>query len=207
MTYNTTTVSSQKPNSSGNITLNISNLDDLSGTLAAGTYLVYNGSDFVVTNTPGTGAPSIFIGDGGTSNYPKTLSLNDKVCFYSSSPFNQIPGATLNLLSGETNWYESVTLPAGKYYIRGTCVGDFTSSANPNMTYRFKTAASYYGILGASYDDIASGGSYPYESVAMLSLTSTSTIFLNIDTISSANSTTTSNQSKYGHLFVMQVKT
>jgi hypothetical protein len=212
MSHNKIKAAGSEPNRESEVTVNLANLSDISGTLAADKYLVYDGSNFVVTDkpTPSSVDPQvIFIGDGGTNNYPRTLTEGEEVCFYSASPYNSITGASLNLLSGETNWYESVTLPAGKYYFRGACIGDFTASSNPNMAYRFAVTAggTRYGTFGASYDDIASGGSYPYESAAFISLSTGTTIVLEITGVNNANSTTTSNQSKYGHLYIMRVST
>ena len=89
--------------------------------------------------------------------------------------------------------------------MRGVCVGDFTSSATPNMTYRFHNGSALTGGAGASYDSLASGGNYPYESTALFTLASSTTIYLNIVSVSNANATTTDNQSKYGHLYIMKV--
>ena len=205
MSHNKIKVAGQAPNSSGDIDVGLADLGDITGTLAANTYLKYDGANFAVTTAPGSGVDAIFIGAGETDNYPRTLSAGDEVCFYDTNPYEGITGATLNLLSGETDWYESVTLPAGTYYFRGTLVGDFTASASPNATYRFRISTTNYGSFGAAYDDIASGGAYPYESAAMITLSSSSTVYLRLDTVSSANSTTTSNQSKHGHLFILKV--
>ena len=89
--------------------------------------------------------------------------------------------------------------------MRGVCVGDFTASASPNMTYRFYNGSAVTGAAGASYDSVASGGNYPYESTAIITLASATTIHLRILTVSNANTTTTDNQSKYGHLYIMKV--
>lgn len=205
MSHNKIKVSGQAPDSTGDIDLGLADLNDITGTLAANTYLKYDGANFAVTAAPGSGVESIFIGAGESDNYPRTLTAGDEVCFYDTDPYEGITGATLNLLSGETDWYESVTLPSGTYYLRGTLIGDFTASANPNATYRFRVSTTDYGSFGAAYDDIASGGAYPYESTAMITLSSSSTVYLRLATVSSANSTTTSDQSKHGHLFIMKV--
>lgn len=205
MSHNKITVASQSPDANGNVDVSFSNLSDVAGTPAANTYYVYDGNNFNPTSVQSVPLPTIFLAEGASDNYPRTLAAGEEVCFYASNPYNNITSATLNLLSGQTNWYESVTLPAGTYYLRGTCVGDFTSSATPNMTYAFKESTNSFGSHGASYDSAASGGVYPYESVAMIELTGSTTVFLNIETVSNANSTTTSNQSKYGHLLIMKV--
>ena len=202
MSHNNTTVRGVAPSADGDIDLDLADLGGISGTLSAGTYLLHNGTAFDVTSAPGGGG-IIFIGEGAASTYPRTLAAADEVCFFDSSPTNTITGATLNLLSGQSDWYESVTVPAGTYYMRGTCIGDFTASASPNMTYSFRVGATDYGSIGASYDDVASGGRYPYESAAVLTLTAQSTVYLRIAAVSNANATTSSDQSKYGHLVVM----
>lgn len=205
MSHNKITVANQQPDSSGNVSIAMNDLSDVSGTPAAGTYLLYDGSGYDTVSTASVSVQCIFLGEGASSNYPRTLTANDEVCFYDSNPYNSIASATLNVLSGQTDWYESITLPAGTYYLRGTCIGDFTSSASPNMTYRFHNGTGLTGATGASYDSVASGGNYPYESTAIFTLSSSATIYLNIVSVSNANSTTTDNQSKYGHLYIMKV--
>jgi hypothetical protein len=205
MSHNKITVASQLPDSNGNISLTLNNLSNVTGTPSEGTFLQYDGSNFTPVSTGTVSVQCIFIGEGGSDNYPRTLSQNDEVCFYDTSPYNTIANSTLNLLEGETNWYKSISLPAGTFYMRGTCIGDFTSSASPNMTYRFYNGSSNTGASGASYDSIASGGQYPYESTALFTLSSSATVYLKILTVSNANSTTTTNQSLYGHLYIMKV--
>ena len=205
MSHNKITVAGQSPNNSGNISVSLSSLSDISGTPSEGTYLIYNGSQFVNTSTANTSVQCIFLGEGGDSSYPRTLSATDEVCFHDTTPYNSIASSTLNKLSGQDHWYESITLPAGTFYMRGTCIGDFTSSASPNMVYRFYNGSAETGASGASYDSIASGGQYPYESTALFTLGSSATIYLKITSVSNANSTTTSNQSLYGHLYIMKV--
>lgn len=205
MSHNKFTVANQSPDSSGNVSLAMNDLSDVSGTPATGTYLIYNGSGYDTTSTASVSVQCIFLGEGASSNYPRTLIVNDEVCFYDTNPYNSIASATLNVLTGQTDWYESITLPAGTYYMRGVCVGDFTSSATPNMTYQFHNSTALIGSVGASYDSVASGGNYPYEATALFTLAGSTTIYLNIVSVSNANSTTTSNQSKYGHLYIMKV--
>lgn len=66
-----------------------------------------------------TGRPLIIIGRGQASAYSNSgaPSLADGVNarFYDTSPINTIPNATLN---GANDWYQSVSLPAGTYFIR-----------------------------------------------------------------------------------------
>ena len=205
MSHNKIKVAGQEPDSSGNITMTVSNLSDVTGTPSNGTYLIYDGTNFVNTSTATVTVQSIFLGEGASSAYPRTLANNEEVCFYDTNPHNTITSATLNGLSGSADWYESVTLPTGTYYMRGVCVGDFTSSSNPNMQYRFYDGSALNGATGASYDDLASGGQFPYESTALFSVSGSTTIELRITSVSNANSTTTSNQSQYGHLYIMKV--
>ena len=205
MSHNKITVANQSPDANGNVSVNLSDLSDVTGTPSTGTFLEYNGTNFASVSTASVSVQCIFIGEGGSDAYPRTLAVNEEICFYSTNPYNSITSATLNLLSGETDWYESVTLPSGTYYLRGTCVGDFTSTSSPNMTYRFHNGTSMDGAAGASYDSVASGGKYPYEANCMFTLTSSTTVYLNINSVTSANSTTSTNQALYGHLYIMKV--
>ena len=205
MSHNTIKVANQNPDAAGNISLGLGDLSNVTGTPSNGTYLIYDGADFVNTSTATVTVQTIFLGEGASSVYPRTLAASDEVCFYDTNPHNTISSATLNGLSGSADWYESVTLPTGTYYMRGVCVGDFTSSASPNLKYRFYNGSSESGTTGASYDDLASGGQFPYESTALFAVSGATTIYLNISSVSNANSTTTSNQSEYGHLYIMKV--
>ena len=205
MSHNKIKVAGQEPDASGDITLSLDNLSDVTGTPVSGSFLEYDGSNFNNVSSATVSVQCIFIGEGASSSYPRTLVLNEEVCFYDTNAYNSIASSTLNQLSGSANWYESVTLPAGTFYMRGTCIGDFTSSASPNMTYRFHNGTAQTGATGASYDSVGSGGQYPYESTAIITLTGSTTIYLNISTVSNANSTTSTNQSLYGHLYIMKV--
>lgn len=205
MSHNKLTIANQSPDSAGNVSLAMNDLSDVTGTPAAGTYLLYNGTNYDTVSTASVSVQCIFIGEGGADAYPRTLVANEEVCFYSTTPYNSIASATLNTLSGQTDWYESVTLPAGTYYFRGTCIGDFTSSSSPNMTYRFYNGSAMDGAAGASYDSVASGGKYPYEATALFTLSASTTVYLNINTVTNANSTTSNNQALYGHLYIMKV--
>ena len=49
--------------------------------------------------------------------------------FYDSNPVNTITGASVSKVSG-THWIESITLPAGKYYVMGQWICKFSSSGS-----------------------------------------------------------------------------
>lgn len=82
MSHNKVKAAGSDPNRESEVSVNLANLSDISGTLAAGKYLVYDGSNFVVTDRPspsGADPQVIFIGDGGTDNYPRTLTVGQEL--------------------------------------------------------------------------------------------------------------------------------
>lgn len=72
--------------------------------------------------------PRLNIGRGEANDYDQsnaTTLSNSTLYFYDSSPENLIPGATI---TGQNNWYSSVTLPAGRYFISACFVVRFNAS-------------------------------------------------------------------------------
>jgi hypothetical protein len=204
MSHNKITVGNQSPNASGNVSVALSNLSDVSSTApVSGQVLAYTGSEYEPSNANVT-LGMVFLGEGGTSNYPQTLDAADNVYFYAPNPINTITGATL--LDSDTigsNWYDGVTLPAGKYLIQASLHGDYTGSTGIT-TFIAKAGSVQLGCFGQDVDG-ANNSDYPSDTSGYISLTSSTDIVIDITGVTAANSTTTDAQSKRGYLLVLKV--
>lgn len=81
----------------------------------------------------------IYIGRGETQTYAgelnPTSSWTTNFEFYDSNPINTISGASFNKRAG-TNWIQSITLPAGTYEIRCSCLAP-TSGNDTNLAVNY----------------------------------------------------------------------
>ena len=132
MSHNKIKVANQSPDSSGNISVDITNLADVNVSSPSTNEVVkYDGSQWVNSTAPGGTGEYIQLGRGETysSNYPFLVpsAANRIIYMYDTSPVNTITGATLNA-SGTADWYTSVTLPAGKYMFICQTNVNFSSS-------------------------------------------------------------------------------
>lgn len=95
----------------------------------------------------------IVIGQGESNNYSNSAASNfnagSVLYFYDTSPHNNISGATL---TGSSDWYSSVTLPAGKYIIESYFGVDFTASGSMSYAIRLSSNRTAYGIIGDLVD-------------------------------------------------------
>ncbi len=138
MSHKKIKVAGQEADASGNISLSSVNIEDLDGvtltSLGTDQVLKYDGSSWVNGSPAGGSSDILAIGRGESDNYSNTglaaSYLHDKadyVYFYDSNPVNTITGASVSKVSG-THWIESITLPAGKYYVMGQWICKFSAS-------------------------------------------------------------------------------
>lgn len=132
------------------------------------------------------GRPLIAIGRGQTADYSTSgatsLAVNSYLRFYDTAPLNSITGATLNLGADATDWYDSVTLPAGLYFVRAYF--GLLFSATGQAIFGLATGAIYIGargIVGGAVNSSYDGGAF---ASALITLTTTSTIRLQLATVS-----------------------
>ncbi len=143
MSHKKIKVAGQEPDASGNISLSSVNVEDLENvtitSLGADQVLKYDGSGWVNGSPAGGSSEILAIGRGESDQYSNTglagsyvhesYLSEEYVYFYDSNPVNTITGASVSKVSG-THWIESVTLPAGKYYVMGQWICKFSSSGS-----------------------------------------------------------------------------
>lgn len=118
----------------------------------------------------------ILVGRGEAQTYDTSggaLTIGSACRFYDSSPLNTIEGSTL---SGSNGWYDSVTLPAGRYLLRGYFSALF--SASGSLGFGFYNGSSYVGgraYIGATATAPTDGASFAN---AQVTLTSSTTLTL-----------------------------
>jgi hypothetical protein len=206
MSHNKFTVANQSPNASGEVSVAISNLSDVSTTAPSnGQVLAYNStsSEFEPSSSA-LGLGIVFLGEGGSSNYPQTLNAADNVYFYAPNAVNTITGATL--LDSDaigSGWYDGVTLPAGQYLIQASLHGDYTGSTGIT-TFIGNAGGTQIGCFGQDVDG-ANNSDYPSDTSGYVTLTSSTNIVIDITGVTAANSTTTDAQSKRGYFLALKV--
>lgn len=140
MSHKKIKVAGQEPDASGNISLSSVNVEDLDNVtltnLGTDQVLKYDGTSWINGSPAGGSSDMLAIGRGESDQYSNTglagSYLHDQadyVYFYDSNPVNTITGASVSKVSG-THWIESITLPAGKYYVMGQWVCKFSSSGS-----------------------------------------------------------------------------
>jgi hypothetical protein len=137
------------------------------------------------------GRPLILIGRGLADAYANSgassIGTGANARFYDTAPINGITDATLN---GSGDWYESITLPAGTYFIRAYFSVLF--SATGLMTIGLHNGSSYIGSqasIGGNVTSNYDGGGFASTSITLASST---TITLRI--VSATNVSTIASQ-------------
>jgi 3D (Asp-Asp-Asp) domain-containing protein len=152
MSHNKIKVAGQEPDKSGDITVNVANLDDVTITsVAADQVLQYDSGSSSWINADTTalsGGTVLFIGDGTSTAYPtggSALANNVDLHFY-NVVYN---GVSATVGSG---WIDSITLPAGSY-LCSAVAGITFSTSNGVATYRFHDGSNFFGTQGNVKDD------------------------------------------------------
>jgi hypothetical protein len=211
MSHNTASVNSKTPDITGEISCDLGDLADVTLTsVGPSQVLQYNStsSDWENATLSGGAAQYIWIGGDYSVDYDLSphgtgaFSNGDTLYIYNNN-------ATVNSISGSSvtstsNWTESITLPAGDYFIQGQTMFVFSSSGY--AAYRWETSAAarvtQYGVVGE-----ARGTSYgPSNSNAAgyISFTSSTTIKLVLKASSGlgAGSAQTTTPSQYGFIYI-----
>lgn len=143
MSHNKIRVGSSTPDATGNISLNLSDLSDVSGTPSDGQNLQYTSSTGLWTPaTLSSSSNEYFLwGQGEARDYsysPAANALNSsirrtvRIFLYDSNHVNTISGSTLYTQpdSGSTNnyWFDFIDLPAATYRFTLICNVVFSSS-------------------------------------------------------------------------------
>lgn len=175
MSHNTLKVDSQDPDASGNFTISGKTLADLNNvtisSASSDQALKYDGSGWVNSALPAGESSYISIGNGEAANYTGTGLADDYqsgkdrsgeghanavgcfTYFYDTTPLNTISNATITKVSG-TDWIESITLPAGKYFVHGQWVPSFSSTGLSVGGLYSTTSNAYVSELSSVGDDV-----------------------------------------------------
>ena len=191
MSHNKIKVAGQEPNSSGDITIGINNLNDVSTTgVSNNQTLIYSGGSWSASSLTSS-STMIFVGKGSSQNYNTSsgsaISAGVVIQFYDSSPFNGISSASI---TSSSSWISSITLPVGNYIIQAN-LGITFSASSGEATYQIYVDGSAVGTTGnVGYSNLSVGS----PAATFLNVGSgTSVVDVRIITVSNVN--TLANQS------------
>ncbi len=213
MSHNKIKVGGQSPNTSGEISVALNNLSNVTaGSPSDDDVLKYSSGAWI--NSPASGLSGtvnfIHVGSGESNAYSNsgltTIAANGEFRIYDSSPTNTITGASFTKV-GATDWIESITLPAGEYQIIAQVRVEF--SASGYFTYRMvsdptssKTDITPYAVIGENADTYAQGVSQTLQ--GYVNLGSQTDIGFNVHAVSNVD--TVANQgntvSEFSYLFI-----
>jgi len=135
MSHNKITVANQNPDSTGNISIDVSNMSDVNISSPVDNQLLqYSASAGEWQNqTVSVGSGLLVIGQGESDAYSNSgaSSMSGAIYLYDSSPVNTL-GATITKYLA-TDWITSITLPAGNYFAQITYRVEFSSSGYFNF--------------------------------------------------------------------------
>lgn len=196
MSHNKITVQSQNPDSSGNISLSSLNIGDLNNVTitspTANQVIKYDGAGYINSDAPAGVAEYILIGRGESDSYSNSGAANfsngTEIRIYDTAPDNTITGATLNQHL-TSNWYKTVTLPIGIYFVIAQFSVEFSASGYLAAELTSSTGVNYSmrAIIGDNANVIVNGGSTTitgvFELTAISDLELRITNNSNVDTI------------------------
>ena len=196
MSHNKITVQGQNPDSSGNVSLSSLDIGDLNNvtvtTPSTDQVIKYDGAGWVNGAAPAGSAEYILIGQGESNAYSNSgaanLSAGTELRIYDTSPRNTITGATLTEYS-TSDWYSSITLPAGKYYCIAQFNVEFTASGYFSIELVDESSGANYtmrAVIGENSATVIDGGSTTLTGVFELS--SSDTLELRIQDVSNIDS-------------------
>ena len=209
MSHNKIKVAGKSPNQAGEISVDLSDLNDVSSSAPSNDqYLQYNSTSAEWEPTDGTtvettNVPTIFIGEGASQTYPEAWANNNGVYFYSSStPVNTISSATVTSSDSYANWYDTFTLPSGTYLVYARAQGDFSSSSG-----EFKYTVNTNGTLRAASGfstDLSNTNQNPTIAQALFTLSTSTSTKIEILGLSNGGTAST-NQALYGFIMIQKV--
>lgn len=208
MSHNKISVGNQNPDSSGNVSIELNDLNNVNTTPANNDYLKYVSASgewqSAASAATDTEIEHIWIGSGTSATYPESWTNGNDVYFYSSTtPTNTISNATVTSSDSYSNWYDEFNLPAGTYFVYTRIQGDFSSSTG-YLTYKIRDGSANVAPDGYS---VASGNSseFPQLIQTIFEIGSSATITVRLTAVSGAASASTA-QSLYGFILIQKVK-
>ena len=210
MSHNKIKVAGQEPNASGEISVAIDNLSDVSTSgVSSGEVIKYNGSSWDTGAAPAGSPQYILIGQGESEAYSDStatgLGVGDSLQIYDTSPIENIAGASLTKTS---DWIREITLPAGQYFVQ--CQTRVVFSASGYLLFNLAKTSnndeiSNSALIGDNSASYASGVASTLQSYMNLSSSETFKIRFgqssNVDSV--ANQGTV--PSEHSFLFIMKV--
>lgn len=129
MSHNKIKVGGQTPSITGEISVSLDNLADVSTSgVITGQVLKKTATGWEGGAIPAAASEYLLIGQGGSDNYSNStasaISTGDYVQLYDTSPLNTL-GATL---ATSANWTSAITLAAGEYLIQCSIRPSFSAS-------------------------------------------------------------------------------
>jgi len=196
MSHNKIKVAGQEPDASGDISLSSLTIGDLSNvtitTPSTDQVIKYDGAGYVNAAAPAGAMEYILLGQGESdaySNSPATsMSNGQTIHIYDTAPINTITGSTLYSTG---DWYNSLSLPTGKYHIMIQTRVEFSASGYlvAGLMYLSSPRSSNL-VIGDNSSSYAGGVSTTISSY----LEATSGHSYNLEIISSSNIDSVANQ-------------
>ncbi len=185
MSHNTTNIANKKPDVNGNISVELSDLSNVSGTASTNQFLKYDGTNWAPADGSASGAVEfIYIGHGESNSYSNSphgsgaFTSTSDLYVYDTSPTNTITGATI---TSSSNWISSITLPSGNYLVSGQTLLEFSSSGYAVFAFydSSNNRLSQSGVIGTNRTTYLGAGDLAYS---IIELSSTTTIKLRLQT-------------------------
>lgn len=177
MSHNKFTINNQSPTSTGNVSVGFTDLSDVNfSSLATNHIPKWNGSQWVNGTAPAGSNEYIRLGQGESApanSYPylRPDQAGNSIGYYDTSPLNTITSATLNNSSATSNWYDSITLPIGVYYVTTSVYPYFTASGY--FYYKIQDSSnnnlSIRAIVGDLYSSTETGAKSALHTILDLS--------------------------------------
>ena len=144
MSHNKFTVAAQNPDSTGNVTIDIGDMSDVTiSSPSANQVIQYSGSAWE-NQTFSLASGLLVIGQGESDAYSNSgaSSMSGDVYLYDSSPVNTLSATITKYLA--TDWVTSITLPAGNYFAQLTYRVEFSTSGYFNFGLTDSTGSTEY---------------------------------------------------------------
>lgn len=210
MSHNKITVQGQNPDSSGNVSLSSLDIGDLNNvtitTPSTDQVIKYDGAGYVNADAPAGSAEYILIGQGESNAYSNSgaanLSTGTEIRIYDTSPRNTITGATITEYL-TSDWYSSVTLPAGDYFVMAQFNVEFTASGYiaAQLINTSSANRSMKAVVGDNAATVVNGGSTTVTGTFRLSATETLELQItntsNVDSVANQGNTVAENTFLY----------
>ncbi len=210
MSHNKIKVADQNPDASGNITIELGNLSDVSTSgVSNNEVLKYNGSSWDTGVAPAGSPQYILIGQGESSDYSNStatsLAQGHSLQIYDTNPKNTISGASF---TSSNNWISEITLPSGQYFVQ--CQTRVVFSASGYLLFNLAKTSnndeiSNSALIGDNSTSYASGVASTLQSY--MNLSSSETFKIRFAAVSNTDSVANQGTipSEHSFLFIMKV--